>query len=71
MFPIFRVVYSTSWHMNLKVRIRSLLLVLEGNLSELNIGIMYYVQQIKARTNIKQENIVVLGHLFTDKGIGW
>lgn len=56
--------------MNLKVRIRSLLLVLEGNLSELNIGIMYYVQQIKARTNIKQENIVVLGHLFTDKGIG-
>lgn len=56
--------------MNLKVRIRSLLFVLEGNLSELNIGIMYYVQQIKARTNIKQESIVVLGHLFTDKGIG-
>lgn len=55
--------------MNLKVRVRSLLFVLQGNLSELNIGIMYYVQQIKARTNIKEESIAVLGHLFTDKGI--
>ena len=71
MFLIFSVVYSTSWHMNLKVRIRSLLFVLQGNLSELNIGIMYYVQQIKARTNIKEESVVVLGHLFTNKGIGW
>ena len=44
--------------------------VLEGNLSELNIGIMYYVQQIKAKTNIKEESAVVLGHLFTDKRIG-
>ena len=71
MFLIFSVVYSTSWHMNLKVRIRSLLFVLQGNLSELNIGIMYYVQQIKARTNIKEESVVVLGHLFTNKGWDW